>query len=194
MRGEQARDASLGWRQGNRWAGHFLAAGVRLAGDGARTIRRGPPVRHRPKWLISRIYMASLDSTPCSDNAVGAARVSGGTTRSLSTSPATPRVTPKPELCSPVRRRLTLVLAGRRGAATLHRGRTCPGIAVFRVGRTRPREHVWALWPSPFARPEQGHRHRVPNRAERNRCCTKRRSRRGARTGSDRVQARRPRG
>jgi hypothetical protein len=28
------------------------------------------------------------------------------------------------------------------------------------MGRTRAREHVWALWPSPLARPERGHRYR----------------------------------
>ena len=55
VRGEERQDARLGRRQGNRRAGRFRAAGVQLAGNGPRTIDRGSSVRHRPKWLVSRI-------------------------------------------------------------------------------------------------------------------------------------------
>ena len=47
IRGEERPQASLGRRQGNRRRGLFRAVGVRLAGDGALTVRRGPSVRHR---------------------------------------------------------------------------------------------------------------------------------------------------
>jgi hypothetical protein len=42
IRGQEGQDAGLGRRQRNRLAGFLLAVGVRLAGNDALTVRRGP--------------------------------------------------------------------------------------------------------------------------------------------------------
>ena len=53
IRGKERQDACLGWRQADSLAGPVLGGRLRLAGDGAVTLRRGRSICHRPIWLIS---------------------------------------------------------------------------------------------------------------------------------------------
>ena len=113
IRGEERQDAGLGWRQRNSVAGLVLVRRLRLAGDGAVTVRRGRSIRYRPIWLISLCRAPSSSGTR-DRRRCPAVFVSYDHRRP--SSPATPRST-RAGACGSGRRRLTVALAERgRGA------------------------------------------------------------------------------
>jgi len=111
-------------------------------------------------------YEAFARVDPCGDHAGDAAPGAWRHTVVVHVAAATPLGHFETGALHGVRRRPTLVLVRRSGAATapsrsdLSRHRGIPD------GSTPARQHLWALWPSPLARPRHGHRHLVPDRAE----------------------------
>jgi hypothetical protein len=103
IRREESQDARLGRCQGNRRARRLRAPGVGLAGNGPRTIGRGSSVRHRPKWLISRISgaFARVDPVRGENPAMPRACRSAAASRGRCRRRRRPlRSTSKAELCS----------------------------------------------------------------------------------------------
>ena len=89
----------------NSLAGLVLVGRLRLAGDGAVTVRRGRSIRYRPIWLISPCQAASSGVDPVT-GALGVRELRPAGSRRA---PATPRST-RAGACSSVRRRLTVAL------------------------------------------------------------------------------------
>ncbi len=75
IRGKERQDARLRWRQRSSLAGFVLVRTLRLAGDGAVTVRRRRSICDRPLWLISRCQAPSLEWDPVTgDFTLGFAR------------------------------------------------------------------------------------------------------------------------